>query len=53
MKKQYIKPVEKEYYVFPTPLMLTISGGDPEEEIVGSSNNRRGQWGDLWGDDEE
>ena len=53
MKKQYIKPAEKEYTVFPTPLMLTVSGGDSEEEIIGNSNGRRGKWGDLWGEDEE
>ena len=33
--------------------MLTISQGEDEEEIIGSSNGRRGQWGDLWADGEE
>lgn len=53
MKKQYIKPAEKERMLTSAPLMLTISQGENEEELVGSSNGRRGQWGDLWGDGEE
>ena len=53
MKKQYIKPVEKERMLTSTPLMLTISQGENEEEIIGNSNGRRGQWGDLWGEGEE
>lgn len=53
MKKQYIKPAEKERILTSTPLMLTISQGENEEEIIGNSNGRRGQWGDLWGEGEE
>ena len=53
MKKQYIKPEEKERVLTSAPLMLTISQGENEEEIVGNSTGRRGMWGDLWGEEQE
>ena len=53
MKKQYIKPEENERMLTSAPLMLTISQGEEEEEIIGNSNGRRGKWGDFWGEGEE
>lgn len=59
MKKEYIKP-EMEIVVLELITMLAISDGGgldvKDEEInpdTGSelSNNRRGQWGNLWAED--
>lgn len=53
MKKQYIKPLEKETSLFSPYCVLTISGGGTEESGTGEANGRRGKWGDFWGEGEE
>lgn len=53
MKKKYSKPALEEPLLVSAPLMLTISNGGQEEEIIGNANSRRGIWGNLWNNDEE
>ena len=54
MKKEYIKPVQKERMLQSLPLMLTISQGESQEEVTAEANRRRGAWGNLWnGEDED
>lgn len=53
MKQQYVKPAMKARSIEAEPLMLVISGGEPEDELVGNAKGRRGQWGNLWNEPEE
>lgn len=48
MKKQYIKPVQKEFVLLSAPIMLDVSGGEPESNLIGNSNKRREVWSNPW-----
>lgn len=55
MKKRYIIPAlkEREFSVSHLIAASLYSTDKPADESEVLSNNRRGQWGDLWGEGEE
>ena len=54
-KKRYIIPAlkEREFSVSHLIAASLYSTDKPADESEVLSNNRRGQWGDLWGEGEE
>lgn len=53
MKKQYIKPEVNVVDILPVTMLAASNNGpsmdiNPDEEVDGAANDRRGSWGNLW-----